>query len=107
MRIQSIFETILKIFKTQLSPASHKTFGIFGGGGRFGSVTHGSEGISGSGGSVGGAGIIFGTAGSVRLRDPRPILKSGQRIFGGRGSVSGWGLRSIIGIARVTPRRML
>lgn len=87
--MQSIFRTTLKIFKTQPSPARPIIFGIFGGGGRFGSVTHGSEGISGSGGSVGGAGIIFGTAGNVRLKDPSPIFRSGQRTFGGRGNVSG------------------
>ena len=79
----------MNILRTQPSPASHKIFGIFGGGGRFGSVTPGSEGISGSEGSVGGAGIIFGTAGNVRLKDPRPMLKSGQSTFGGRGSISG------------------
>ena len=79
----------MKILRTPPSAHDQRIFGILGGGGRFGRVTHGSEGRSGSGGNVGGAGIIFGTAGNERLRDQSPILRFGQRIFGGLGSMSG------------------
>ena len=88
-RIHNIFRTTLKILRTPPSAHDQRIFGSFGGGGKFGSVTPGREGISGRDGNVGGAGIIFGTAGRERLREPSPMLRSGQRIFGGRGSING------------------